>query len=44
MKVWEPSLNCVLSFMSFIPAGVEQSSELEQKYLLIFTAGLTIAL
>lgn len=42
MKVWKPPLNCVLSFMSFIPAGVEQSSELE--YLLIFTAGLTIAL
>lgn len=44
MKVWKPSLKCVLDFTSFIPAGVEQSVELEQKYLLIFAAGLTIML
>lgn len=31
-----------LCFIIFIP-GVEQSSEPKQKYLLIFTAGLTIA-
>lgn len=44
MKVWKSSLNCVLSFMSFFPARVEQSNAVKQKHLLIFTASLAIVL